>query len=124
MGGRDGLADDWLSSSRGSGISGGWGLLLGGLSSLLSGFLNWLLGGLGRGLSLDGSTELGEWGLWLLTLFITCGSLLFLVQPWEGALALVVLDSGSLSSLGLTIGGRSGGGLSWDRRRRSDAGGL
>ena len=120
MGGRDGLADDLLSSSGGSGFSGGWGLLLGGLSSLLSG----LLGGLGRGLALDGSTELGEWGLWLLALLITCGSLLFLVQPWEGALALVVLDNGNLSSLGLAIGGRGGGGLSWDGSRRSDAGGL
>ena len=121
MGGRDGLAHDWLSSS---GLSGGWGLLLGGLGSLLSGLLNWLLGTLGRSLALDGSTELGEWGLWLLTLLITCGSLLFLVQPWEGALALVVLDNGNLSSLGLAIGGRGGGGLSWDGSRRSDAGGL
>lgn len=116
----NGLTDDWLGSSR---LSGGWGLL-GGLSNLLSWLLNGLLGSLRRVLALDGSTELGEWRFWFVTLLITGSSLLLLVQPWEGALALVALDDGSFSSLGLTIGDWSGGGLSWDSGWGSNAGGL
>lgn len=63
----DGLADGW-----GGGFSGGW---------LLLSWLGGLLGGFGGGLALDGSTELGKWGLWLLAFLVACGGLLLLAQP-------------------------------------------
>ena len=114
-GGGDGFADNWISS--------GWGLGLLRWLSNLSGLLGGLLGNLGGGLALNGGTELGEWRLWFLGLLIAGSALLLLAQPWEGALALVALDSWGLG-LGLAVGGRSIGGISWDGSWGSNTGGL
>jgi len=78
--------------------------------SRFSSRLSWLLG-LGGALALDSGSELGEWRQWLLALLIT-GGLLLLGQPWEGTLALIVLDNGSLGSFGFTV--CDGSGLGWD----------
>jgi len=102
----DGLRDNWLLNSWG-GLSRSCGLFLGGFGRLVSGLLSLL--------ALDGSTELGEWRLWLLDLLIAGGWLLLLGQPWERAGGLASLGGRGLSNLGLAIGDGSLGGLSCDR---------
>jgi hypothetical protein len=98
------FADDWLFRL---GLSSG---------CLLSWLLSRLLGGLfslGRRLSLDGGTELGERRLWLFGLVLACW-LVLLRQPRKRRLALITLDGGSLG-LGLAVGDRGScsGGFHW-----------
>lgn len=103
---------DWLGDNRGL----GWG------SGLLSLWLSldlWNLRGLLLSLlsllALDGSTELSEWGLWLLGLIIRTDNLVFLgtKAEWHARLALVGRRNWGLCLSSWSLWGLGGGGGCW-----------